>query len=82
MNADLQKELAGDVKPVVHRSRVTAKNKTNITYFVTIPMHQKLKRAAVDHNTSLQQLLNEALGLLFAKYGLGIFEPVPPRKAP
>ncbi len=80
LNTDLQKQLTGDVKPVIHRSRVPTKDKTNITYFVTLPMHQKLKRAALDHNTSMQQLLDEAMGLLFAKYGLGTFDPVPTKK--
>ena len=55
--------------------RVRSQNRTNITYFMSRTMHQKLKRAAVDHNTSLQQLLDEAVDLLFAEYGLGPLEP-------
>jgi hypothetical protein len=80
LHTDLQKQLAGDIKPVVHKSRAPTKDKTNITYFMTLPMHRKLKRTALDHNTSMQQLLDEAMGLLFAKYGLGNFEPVPTKK--
>ena len=80
LNTDLQKQLSGEVEPVVHRKRTPTKDKTNITYFMTIPSHQKLKRAALDHDTSMQQLLDEAVALLFAKYGLGSFEPVPTKK--
>jgi hypothetical protein len=56
------------------------REKTNITYYLTLPMHRKLKHLAVDHNMSLQQLLDEALEMLFAKYELGSFAPVPSKR--
>jgi hypothetical protein len=78
---ELEKMLNERPLPVVHGKRVVGSdNKTNITYFVKLEMHRLLKQAAVDRNTSLQELMNEALDLLFAKYGFGPFEPVPSRK--
>jgi len=80
LNADLQRDLTEDAKPVIHGKRVQNTDKTNITYFVSPEMHMTLKRAAVDHNTSLQQLIDEAVDLLFAKYALGSFVPLPSKK--
>jgi len=80
LNADLQRDLTEDSKPVIHGKRVQNTDKTNITYFVSPEMHMILKRAAVDHNTSLQQLIDEAVDLLFAKYALGSFVPLPSKK--
>lgn len=46
------------------------KTKTNITYFVSLPTHKRLKQHALDTNTSLQQILDEALDTYFSVRGL------------
>ena len=76
LSNDPREAAAKDSKSGVRPRR----EKTNITYYLTLPMHRKLKHLAVDHNLSLQQLLDEAVEMLFAKYGLGSFEPVPTKK--
>jgi len=80
LNAELQRDLTEYAQPVIHGKRVQKTDRTNITYFVSPKMHLVMKRAAVDHNTSLQQLLDEAVDLLFAKYALGAFVPLPSKK--
>jgi hypothetical protein len=49
--------------------RVKSEKKTNITYFVSLTTHRRLKQHALDHNTSLQQILDEALDTYFAARG-------------
>jgi hypothetical protein len=46
------------------------KTKTNITYFVSLATHKRLKQHALDNNTSLQQILDEALDTYFSVRGL------------
>ena len=46
------------------------KTKTNITYFVSLATHKRLKQHALDSNTSLQQILDEALDTYFSVRGL------------
>ncbi len=54
--------------------RVKGKTKTNITYFVSLATHKRLKQLALDGNTSLQQILDEALDAYFAARGLDPIE--------
>lgn len=63
---------AVDVTPYRARERVKTKpgkDRTNITYFVTLGTHKRMKQYALDNNTSLQQMLDEAVDLLFAAKG-------------
>ena len=46
------------------------KAKTNITNFVSLATHKRLKQHALDNNTSLQQILDEALDTYFSVRGL------------
>lgn len=41
--------------------KARARGKTNITYFVEIGTHRRLKELALARDTSLQQLLDEAV---------------------
>jgi len=56
------------------------KRKTNITYFVSLPTHKRLKQHALDTNTSLQQILDEALDEYFSIRGMPPIEKIPPMK--
>ncbi len=57
--------------------RVTGEKKTNITYFVSLATHKRLKQHALDNNTSLQQILDEALDTYFAAKGEPPIERIP-----
>lgn len=52
-------------------------DRTNFTFFVSKEMHSRFHDIAKAHNTSVQQLLNVASGLLFSKLGEGRFVPLP-----
>jgi hypothetical protein len=77
VNPDLDDALGGgvEVQPIIPRRRVRTTGRTNLTYYTRVDMHLKLRRLAADHNTSMQQLVDEAVGMLFAKYGLGQYQP-------
>lgn len=57
--------------------RVKSEKKTNITYFVSLTTHKRLKQHALDNNTSLQQILDEALDTYFAAKGELPIERIP-----
>ena len=44
------------------------KNKTNITYFVSLPTHRRLKEVAFARGTSLQQIIDEAVDEWLARH--------------
>ncbi len=68
---------AAEAVPYKARDRVKPrldKTKTNITYFVTLATHRRMKQFALDNNTSLQQMLDEAVDMLFAAHGESAIE--------
>ncbi len=72
ISAETAAALSGDaIKEETAKAalRVRSEKKTNITYFVSIATHRRLKQRALDRNTSLQQLLDEALDAYFAQQG-------------
>lgn len=74
--AGINKE-ASEAVPYKARERVKQrldKTKTNITYFVTLATHRRMKQYALDNNTSLQQMLDEAVDMLFAAHGEAAIE--------
>lgn len=58
---DAKKPKKHQLRRMVRSGRPT----TNITYFVTLATHRRLKEYAFANNTSLQQVMDEAVDLLF-----------------
>lgn len=72
---------AEETKPVIAKKRLYGrkrqKDRTNITYFIGLGMHDKFQGLANSEKTSFQQLMNEAMDMLFNKYGIGPYVPLP-----
>jgi hypothetical protein len=67
----IQKAIpAGTAKAGARVKMKPEKTKTNITYFVSLATHRRLKQHALDNNTSLQQILDEALDMYCSVHAL------------
>jgi len=60
-------EAATDARPYVQPGR---RKKVQIAVFFEKPVRKQLHQLCVDHETSVQQLMREAINDLFAKYRL------------
>jgi hypothetical protein len=72
------------LEPVIisaKRDRLTVGGRKNISYFVTPATRKRLRQYALDHDTSLQSILDDALDDYCVAHGLGAIERVARRKA-
>lgn len=77
---DLQDALSEQTEGFIARKQVK-RGKGVITYHLSLDMHRELKKTAAIHNKSMQGLLDEAMDLLFSKYGVGRFMPIETSKS-
>jgi hypothetical protein len=75
-------EEAEEKEVVVRKKRYSTRktDRTNITFYIGIAMHQIVRDACSTRDIAIQQAMNEAMGLWFKKNGLGTFAPLPLKK--
>lgn len=79
----VKKPRAGARETFVAQSRLKADGEADVsaTFFIPRPTHKRMREIALDRNTSLQQLMAEAVDLWLKTNGEGPFYPPGDRRA-